>query len=71
MEEQDITLPVRLNDAVPVGGALNDTTKSFFLSGPFRLEVAVGVIDMEYGKSLLRRSISCSKGSEDTYSCDE
>ena len=53
MEEKHVLLSVSLHDAVPVGGSLDDTAMADIIAGTLRLHVAMGVIKMKYGQTLL------------------
>ncbi len=68
VQEKHIALPVGLHDAVPVGGALDRSAASHERSGPFRLKMAVGVIDVDDGQTALRGRVCRQERGEQTYS---
>ena len=68
VEKKDIAFPVNLHDAVPVGGALDDSTLPLAISGAFRLKMAVGVVDMKNGEPTLGSGVDVRESREQTYS---
>ena len=68
VEEKDIAFSVSLHDAVPVGGALDDSTLPLAISGALRLKMAVGVVDVKNGESALGSGVDVRKSREQTYS---
>ena len=64
VEEEDIPLPIRLDDAVTAGSPLDGPAQSGLIAGPFRLQMAVGIVEMHDCKPLLRLYIHCAQRSQ-------
>ena len=62
MKQEDLVLADGSPHAVNVGGALDDSTLPCLITAALRVEVAVGVVDMQDDESLGR--CTCGEGQE-------